>query len=273
MPAPKRIEPTNLNEWFGEKIRLLRKARGWTQIQLGDVVRLSGSRIAQFERAEDVPPRDITVLLDRELRAGNLLLELHPFLKRPPHKKWFDDISEIEAEAQKIQTYSFVIPGLLQTREYARAILAAGTPFYDGDLEDKVETRMARQAVLDSPRRPWLRCVVDESAFYRRVCPPDVMRDQLLHLLKLMERPRVSLQVLPFDDHAMVVSVLSSCTLWTLADGRTVVHRQGIDEGEFITDPHMVTLLVNLYDQLHTTALNNEASKALIHKVLEERYP
>ncbi|MFI0738575.1 Scr1 family TA system antitoxin-like transcriptional regulator [Streptomyces sp. NPDC021100] len=273
MPAPKRIEPTNLNEWFGRKIRDLRDARGWTQVQLGEEVRLSGSRIAQFERAEDVPPQDITELLDEALGANGLLVEIRPFLSRTPYQKWADEFVGFEAKAIRIQQYTYVVPGLLQTREYATALLAAGIPFFGGDLDEKVDLRMARQSVLDGPNHPWLRCVMDESAILRAVCPPDVMHDQLEHLLKECERPRVRVQVLPFSRNRMVLTGIGLATLWTFADGQTVVYKEGVNAGGvFVTDPREVSLFASVYDQLQSDALDTDASKAFIRKVLEENY-
>ncbi|MEU5128334.1 helix-turn-helix domain-containing protein [Streptomyces mobaraensis] len=272
MPAPKRIEPTNLNEWFGDKIRRLRKARGWSQIQLGEVVRLSGSRIAQFERAEDVPPQDITELLDRELGAGGQLVEMRPFLARSWEKKWPEEIEDIEAQASRIQLYTHVVPGFFQTKEYATALLGAGIPFFGGDLDEKVGLRLARRSVVDGPRYPWVRCVLDESALYRAVCPSHVMRDQLLHLLKECEQPHVVVQVLPFAANRAVIPGLAWATIWTLADGRTVVYQETMNNGYFVTKPREVGIYVSLYDQLHTDSLSAEASKALIRRTLEDRY-
>lgn len=272
MPAPKRSEPTNLNEWFGRKIRDLREARGWTQAQLGEKVSLSGSRIAQFERGEDVPPRDITKLLDKVLDAGGLLVEMHPFLERPWHQKWPEDIADVESQAKKIQIYTLVIPGFLQTRDYATAILGAGSPFVSGDLDERVETRMTHQDVLEGPNHPWLRCILDESALYRAVCPPDVMRDQFLHLLKACERPRTSLQVLPFKDNRMVVTDIARVTLWTLRNSHVIARADETGGSYFITDPEKVSTLVNIYDQLHVDALNTDASTDFIQRVLDEEY-
>ncbi|KNB49774.1 helix-turn-helix domain-containing protein [Streptomyces caatingaensis] len=272
MPAPKRTEPTNLNEWFGRKIRDLREALGWTQAKLGEEVRLSGSRIAQFERAEDVPPRDIVELLAEVLPDGGILLEVHPFLKRAWYKKWPEEIADVEAQARKIQQFSFVAPGLLQTEEYAAAILGSGTAFFGGDLNEKVAARMARQAVLSSETQPWLWCIMDESALYRRVCSREGMRNQLLHLLKMAEQPRIRLQVLPFSENRVVVSEAGRVLLWTLADGRIAAFRDDYEDGCFVTNPKKVSQLVNYYDQLHADSLSTHASMDFIHKVIQDQY-
>lgn len=272
MPAPRRIEPANINEWYGLKIRDLREARDWTQAQLGEAVSLSGGRIAQFERAEGVPPKDIAKLLDEVLGSGGLLVEMRPFLRRNWHQKWPEDIADVETRAARIQVFSYVVPGFLQTREYATALLGAGVPFWGGDLDKSVEVRMERQNVLDGPNQPWLRCIMDESALHRAVCAPDVMRDQLVYLLKMCERPRVTVQVLPFAHNRVFVTGIGLATVWTLSDGRTVVYQEGVNDGGFVTDPGRVSLFVSLYDQLHADALSIDVSMDRIRKALEERH-
>ncbi|GAA0425163.1 helix-turn-helix transcriptional regulator [Streptomyces luteireticuli] len=272
MPAPKRNEPTNLNEWFGRKIRELREALGWTQARLGEEVNLSGGRIAQFERAEDVPPKDITELLDKALGAGGLLMELRPLLTRSWEEKWPEDICDIEEQATRIQQFNYTIPAFFQTPEYAMALLGAGVPFVGGDLAEKVKLRLSRRDVVDGLSHPWLRCVVDESALYRAVCPPDIMRAQLLHLLKECEEPRVTVQVLPFANSRMVVPGMGLATIWTLSDGRTLAYQETVDSGYFVTKPSVVSLYTSLFDQFQADALPTDASLALIRRVLEDRY-
>ncbi|GAA0410914.1 helix-turn-helix transcriptional regulator [Streptomyces luteireticuli] len=272
MPAPKRNEPTNLNEWYGLKIRELREARGWTQADLGKAVSLSGSRIAQFERAEGVPPKDIAKLLDEVLDSGGVFVEMRPFLQRSEYAKRIEASTDLEAEAVKIQEYTYVIPPLFQTREYATALLSAGVPFFGGDLEEKVALRLERQGVLDSPRRPWARAIIDESALYKVIGGIDIMRRQLSHLLEMCEKPRVGVQVLPRDGSSLVVVSLAQAVIWVLEDGRTVAAQERTGGTSLVTDPAQVSLIASLFDQLTADALSIDASTVLIRKVLEEQY-
>ncbi|WP_372410179.1 Scr1 family TA system antitoxin-like transcriptional regulator [Streptomyces luteireticuli] len=272
MPAPKRNEPTNLNEWYGLKIRELREARGWTQADLGKAVSLSGSRIAQFERAEGVPPKDIAKLLDEVLESGGVFTEMRPFLQRSAHAKRFEMLVGPESDALKIQQYALLVPGILQTREYATALLSAGVPFFGGDLEEKVALRMARRAVLDSPKSPWVRAIIDESALYKVIGGADVMRRQLTHVLEMCERPRVGVQVLPRDGSSLVVTSLAQAVIWMLEDGRTVVAQETMIDASLIWDPAQVSLVTSIYDQLAADSLSADASTTLIRKVLEEQY-
>lgn len=272
MPAPKRLHPSSLNEWYGKKIRKLRIARGLTQEQLGERVRLSRSRIAQYELGTDVPPLDIVRLLDEALDADGDLVELWDYLDRSRDAKWAERLVDAESKSRKIQHYMHSIPALLQTSDYADVMLRAGVPFFGGDADEKVERRMARQAVLEGPNPPWVWSVLDESALYRSFGCADALRGQLLHLLELTRRPRINVQIIPHDQDTLLTG-LGTATIFDLRDGRTVIWQEGPATGEFITDLDSVSPTVDLYDHLKAAALQPKASNALIRKVLEEKYP
>ncbi len=272
MPAPKRLHPSSLNGWYGKKIRKLREARGLTQAQLGELVRLSRSRIAQFELGTDIPPLDIVRLLDKVLDAGDDLIELWDYLKLSRDDRWSDKLIDAESKAKKIQHYMHSIPALLQTREYASVMLRAGVPFFGGDADEKVENRMARQAILDGPNPPWVWSVLDESALYRSFGCVDVLRGQLLHLLEITQKPRVNVQIIPHDQDTLLTG-LGTATIFDLRDGRTVIWQEGPAEGKFITDLDGVDPTVYLYDHLKAEALQPKVSSTFIRKVLEEKYP
>ncbi|MFC5722071.1 Scr1 family TA system antitoxin-like transcriptional regulator [Streptomyces gamaensis] len=272
MPAPKRFEPTDLNKWFALKITSLREAKGWSRQDLADAVRLSYSRIAQYERAEGVPPEDITKILDEVLESGGILTEAWPYLEHgSPDTKWAHKLTEAESKATKIRYYIHSVPGLLQTREYATVMLRSGIPFYGGDLDQKVDFRMERQAVLDAPNPPWIWTVLDESALYRTFGHADIMRDQLVHLLDLMRRPHVNVQIIPHDDGTLITG-MGTTSIFELRDGRTVVYREE-PEAAFVTDVDRVAPFVRLYDHLQAEALSPTRSREFIRRVVEEKYP
>ncbi|WP_196920310.1 Scr1 family TA system antitoxin-like transcriptional regulator [Micromonospora vinacea] len=122
--------------------------------------------------------------------------ELWPDLYKRREPAWFRPWTDIEREAVGLRYYeSAVIPGLLQTEAYARAVLSSGL-WADDDLEAHVETRLRRQAdVFDRPRPPLSVFVIDEAALRRG--RPDIMAAQLDHLIALAERPAVMIHVLP----------------------------------------------------------------------------
>ncbi|MDT0322436.1 helix-turn-helix domain-containing protein [Streptomyces millisiae] len=114
---------------------------------------------------------------------------------------WFSAFVSLESEADQIRAYEpHYVPGLLQTEEYATAVLRAGMPHApDTEIERLVALRLTRQQLLDRDRPPLLWIVVDETVLRRPIGPPTVLRAQIDRLIEATERPRVRLQVMPFS--------------------------------------------------------------------------
>jgi transcriptional regulator with XRE-family HTH domain len=115
--------------------------------------------------------------------------------------KAFRKLVNAEREAVRERELApFVIPGLLQTKRYARALIDAGRTLHDPEmrLDSAVATRMERQEPLDGPDPMLLHALIDEAAIWREIGGPEVLREQLDHLLALAERPNITLQVIPY---------------------------------------------------------------------------
>ncbi|GHF26775.1 transcriptional regulator [Streptomyces mashuensis] len=272
MPTVRGLNPEEpFNKWYGGKIRQLRDRNGWTQADLGDKVFLSRSRIAQFEGGE-APPFDVAERLDEALGANTFLSDLWCRLeRRGADWRSAPAVLDMERNARKIKYYMSVIPALLQTREYATALLSAGMPFYGGNLDDKVNFRLGRQAVLESTNPPWIWAVLDESALYRSLGQPDTLRDQLVHLLKATEAPNINVQIL-LHDQATLFPAIGLTTIFELRDGRTVLCREGVEESAFTSNEKTVAPFATLYDHLQSEALSPTQSMAFVRKVIEERH-
>ncbi|WP_406068799.1 helix-turn-helix transcriptional regulator [Streptomyces sp. NBC_01020] len=270
MPAPKELDPSaSLAALYGTKLRKLRTCAGWTQRELGDRIPIAHSRIAQFELGNETPPEDVNRKLDALLRADGDLVDLWVHVRRTPFPDWVQTFVAYEAKSKMMRKFSQIIPGLAQTEAYARAVLHAGQIYDDGDPEEKVRARLARQAVLERTDSPWVWIVLDEAVLYRVVGSRMVMRDQLARLLDLGERPRIHVQVLPFgvtDPAAMG----GSFTLLTLPDGREVGYEEGIIFGRLVEDADEVMRRAVLYDRLQANALSPAASAQLIRSAMEE---
>lgn len=134
MPAPKELHPTSsLPELYGAKLRKLRLRAGWTQRELGDRVPIAHSRIAQFELGKEIPPKDVSDALDRLLGADGDLCDLWAHIQTTPIPNWARRYVELEPQACKIRKYmAHTVPGLLQTRAYARALLSIARPSVGG---------------------------------------------------------------------------------------------------------------------------------------------
>jgi hypothetical protein len=112
---------------------------------------------------------------------------------------WLEPYVGLEAAASVIRTYQIqLVPDLLQTEGYARALIQQGSAGTEEQIARRIELRVSRQAVLRAPNPPQLWAVVDEGALRRPVGGRDVVRDQLQHLIQMADHPAVTLQILPF---------------------------------------------------------------------------
>jgi len=205
--------PTAVRILVGAYLRRLREERGLTRAEAGGSIRSSESAISRMELGRvGFTERDVLGLLslygihdDQEraallarAREANAPGWWHSYSDVTPN--WFQRYLGLEATAALIRTYEVqFVPGLLQTEDYARAVipLAPGAAWRD-EIARRVRLRLERQQVLTRPNPPKLWAVVDEAALRRPVGGPRVMRDQLEALIGIvMKMPHVRLQVLP----------------------------------------------------------------------------
>ncbi|GAA0434116.1 helix-turn-helix transcriptional regulator [Streptomyces luteireticuli] len=272
MPWGNQVDPSRLFvAQFGAKLRALREQRGWSQAKLAAKVFLSHARIAQFESGESVPSQHHAQALDEALGAGGALLDEWDKLNDSPGAKWAQKLMNVEGKAVEIRHFSDIVPALLQTESYTRAILAEGMEFYGGDLEEKMRYRTHRRALLDRPDAPRFWSVLKESALSWVVGGTEVMREQLLDLLRMARRPHISIQIVPFVGPRFLSDV-GMLTITTLPGGREVVYRGGI-QGAWVTNRAAIAEYSVLYKQVQRGALSPHDSMALIDKVLGEKYP
>ena len=205
--------PTARRMLVGARLRRLREAKGISREDAGYTIRASESKMSRLELGRVAfKERDVSDLLmfygvtDPEQR-DQVLAEVRE-ANRPRWWReyanvlpgWFDNYVGLEESAAVIRTYEIqFVPGLLQTEDYARAVLASGLPPPTSqDLERAVALRVARQWVLTRPEPPRVWVVVDEAALRRPIGDGETGGRQLKHLLEVAEMPNVALQVLPF---------------------------------------------------------------------------
>jgi hypothetical protein len=178
---------------------------------------------------------------------------------------------EIEREAVSLRWFEpLLIPGLLQTEEYARAVLAAAHPASPEDeVEGLVSARMDRQAILDQAEPPLLWVILDEGVLTRPVGGPVVMRDQIERLVKAARRPRIVLQVVPggVGAHAGLAGQFAIASFDGPPD---VVYLDNALAGQVVERPGDVARVALLYDILKAEALSPRASIELARKAIEQ---
>ncbi|HZG05532.1 MAG TPA: helix-turn-helix transcriptional regulator [Streptomyces sp.] len=206
--------PTVLRLVIGAQLRRLRKERGIALEEAAKAIRGSSAKVSRLERGQGAcKERDVADLLtlygvlDEEERADFLALTRQTGARGWWHRYsdvlpgWFDRHIGLEEAAEVIRTYEVqFIPGLLQTEEYARAVILLGHPRASAQENDRrVRLRMERQQLLFRQDAPRLWAVLDEAALRRPLGDAEVMRGQLRHLIEMSRRPNITLQVAPFS--------------------------------------------------------------------------
>ncbi|MFB7738792.1 Scr1 family TA system antitoxin-like transcriptional regulator [Streptomyces sp. NPDC056112] len=256
---------------FGSRVRRLRTAAGLTQAELGARTHVVSSRITQIERASGAKPTlGLARALDAALGADNLLVELWPYVYREAFPDWSRAFMTHSERAVSIKEYAaHVVPGLLQTEAYARAVLSVGRTLNNQEqLEERITARLERQERLSAPGRPELWVILDEAVLRRPVGGQAVMREQLERLLEVASESHVTVQVLPFDqgEHD---AMGGSLTVLTMPDESEVAYTEGAHYGQLIEDSAEVRSFALTYDRLRAAALPPLMSLGMIRSVME----
>jgi transcriptional regulator with XRE-family HTH domain len=198
---------------LGSRLRQLRESRGITVGQAAQAIRGSHSKISRMENGRvGFKERDLGDLLtvygltDPEGRAALLTLAREAAIPgwwqayTDVLPAWLEPYVGLEAAASVICCYQVqYVPGLLQTADYARALIRRGSAASTEEVTRRAELRISRQDILRGLHSPQLRAVIDESALWRPVGGRDVARGQLRHLIEMACHPAVKLQILPFS--------------------------------------------------------------------------
>ena len=211
--SPHSAGPTVQRLILGGHLRRLREDAGITTERAAVVIRGSHSKISRMEHGRvGFKERDIADLLtlygvtqgdEREAllklaRGSNLPGWWQSYSDILPH--WVEPYFGLEAAASFIREYELqFVPGLLQTEAYARAVIRLGTSVAEDEIVRRAQARVSRQEILrrESPPKIW--AVMDEGALHRVIGGPDVMKEQLRHLLDMCDHPAVTVQILPFS--------------------------------------------------------------------------
>lgn len=259
-------------EFFGAELKRRREDAVLTQVELGTRVFVSGGYIGQFEQAIRKPQLDVAVRIDETLQTDGFFERLwRKLIKDQPYTEYFAHVAELEQLATDIYEYGpTVVPGLLQTREYARAVFLAGNPFApDEYIEELIKGRMDRKRLLKDATRPVYWIVLHETALRVLVGDPAIMAHQLDHITALMRERKALLQVLLFAAGAHP-SMGKMMKLMEFEDAPPTVYTEGVFSGTLLDEPAVVRRTRASYDLIRAAALSPEASLALIESVAED---
>ena len=276
MSAPHDLDPSSsVLAFFGAELRRLRCAAAVSQEDLGQQISYSGSLVGMVETARRAPSRDFAQRCDEALATGGALARLWPLVSQEALPRWFRPFAEIEREATSIRTWEpLVVPGLLQTEDYARALITAWQPG-DGDevVQQHVTARMERQHLLARNDPPLVWMIIGEPALRNPVGGRKVLRDQLTRLLDAeADYPKLIIQVVPLVAGAHP-GLEGPLVLVARRGEPDVAYLEVQGRGHVVERPEEVARYGLLYDVLRAVALPPDASRAMIAALAKEAAP
>jgi transcriptional regulator with XRE-family HTH domain len=284
-----------LRRWeVGNALRQIREERGMTIADVTAAMKerygssFSTTKLSRLETAKrGVIPRDVHDLCiiydvsdDERDRLLDLAIRAHEgdAPATDEHERGYLWFATLEKIALSIREYSAMyVPGLLQTQDYARVVenLQFTAPdYYSVRLEreeipknadDRVEMRLERQAVLEGDNPPRFHVILDDSVLRRRLPDPDVMNEQLNHLIEMSKRPNICIQVIPFEAGLYPGS---ECSYWSVLNfpnaehmPRTTIYAEAVNGVQIIDRDVDVARMVGAFEVLTRLALDPDTSR------------
>jgi transcriptional regulator with XRE-family HTH domain len=269
---PRTLDPTaSAAALFGAKVRKHREANGWTQDQLGEKVFCTGDLISKIELAIRTPSREMAADFDRLFGTGEYFQELWHLVNKETLPERFRPYPDLEAEANIIRMFGLaLVPGLLQTENYAREVFRTDWPPEKAD--QLLATRMKRQEILARSDPPLLWVVLDEFVLHRMIGGAKFMREQLAHLIELAQRPSVTIQIVPAGRGAYA-GLTGYLTLLSFDEGTDVVYLDDQVGGQLIEETATVGACGISFDRIRASALSQEESFELLKTLWERHNP
>lgn len=277
--------PTIQRRRLGNALKRAREQAGNTQDEAATVIDAAASKISRLELGQSgVRLTDLNLLLDfygvsgeqtewmRDLaRAGRQRGRWSGYRNVIPD--WFRAYVDLESDASEIRWYQCeVVPGILQTEAYIRAMNATAHPrVTDEEVNKQVQVRLERQAILDQPDTT-LHFILSESALRRNIGDATIMHQQLIHLAEVAQRPNVELQILPFDAQTFGAAWIGFIVLRFDHDTTSdVVYLEDYTDAEYLDSPDEVQAYTALWNRLQAAAMGQVESRNLIIRLADEK--
>jgi transcriptional regulator with XRE-family HTH domain len=254
-------------EMLAENLKELRAKSGLSVRALADKMGWHYSHLHKMESGDSRGSEEMIDALVTFYEAAHLK-QLWLLAKQTAYVDQYEKYLSLQAKATVMYQYApCIIPGLLQTEGYARELLRASDLFRD-DLDDQVELRLDRQAILTGDDPAEYRAVIDEAALRCPLSDPEEWRKQLAHLVEVAKLPNITIQVLP---QAAGLHGLTNTHTMLMRVGRTsVAYAESGYSGDLVEDPRQVDRLQVLYDHVRDKALSPQRSVAFIEQLMED---
>lgn len=254
--------------FIAKELRRAREKKEMTQTALAKAVFASDSLVAAWESGRRVPKPQYIDKLIGTLGIDPMLARMIAELVDSVAPEWLGKLLEIEARATSLLTYQpLLVPGLLQTPDYAREVLLKSGR-HSPDVDELVQARLERQTILTLDDPPMFVVIMDEMVLRRPIGGPKVMNEQLAHLLEVAERPDVMLQVVPLG--AGAYPGLAGGFVIVGFDGKEAVYVDNAFSGDIIDAVDDVATMKRIWEALRIEALPGKQSIDLLMEVAKE---
>ncbi|MET9291123.1 helix-turn-helix transcriptional regulator [Streptomyces sp. NPDC003077] len=253
---------------FGGQLKMCREFAGLSREELGKLLGYAMHTIKAYELATRIPEEATVLKADEVLSARGMLSAWVPVLAEVRFSPFVRPLARYEAHCVSRYSYDpLAVPGLLQTEEYARAVVGAAVPaITEGEVERGVGERLARQEVLDRESPPTVNFVIEQSALERPIGGSRTHRAQLEQVLRRGEQRSLSIQVMPtgVKEHP---GIDGGMILLEMPERRKVGYIESQANRQLVTDRKAVSRLMLRYDMIRTQALPTSESAEIIEKL------
>lgn len=277
------VSPTVRQRELGKRLRELRNGQGLTVEEVAEKLLCSATKISRAETGARRPTlrdvRDLCALYNVSPEESAQLMDLAREARQPGWWTKYDDLKiplliGLEQEATAITCFGmFFVPALLQTEDYAAAIIKGIAPRIDpGILRQRVEARMRRQQLLQRPKPPRYRALLDEAALHRQVGGTAIMNVQLGKILQLVQEEKATVQVIPYGAGAYAAGD-SNFTFLEFGESSLsgVVFVEGLEALRYLEKPTELARYAESLEYLRDTALTPRDSAKFIAEIHDKQ--
>ncbi|MEW1773228.1 helix-turn-helix transcriptional regulator [Streptomyces sp. NPDC086777] len=274
--AENKAEAGSTAQLLAALAKAFREQQELTQEELGKRIGYTGSAISAMETGAQPASDKMLAKLEDTIGGGLGIFEkARKFVLLDRYPAQFKNFALVEQEAVTLSSYqTFVVDGLFQTPEYARALIGGGFPkLPEEKVEELVEARVARRALFDRAEpTAMIELILEESVLRRPFGNWEVLRDQLRSLAEDAERDNVSVQVMPMGRGLRIghAGARGDMQLVETKDHPRLVYMEIEDESVLVSDPAKVARLTHRYAKIRTQALSSDDSLSLIRKLAGE---
>jgi transcriptional regulator with XRE-family HTH domain len=257
---------------FARQLKGWRNMRGWSQVELAVKLGYSNALVSQVEQQQKPPSAEFAAKCDEVFETPATFADLQELVAREAWPSYFAPVVDFQSRAIRIHEWDQrVLPGFLQTEDYARSVIKAGQPYISSDeVERKVAARMDLKQILHRESgRPRLWEVVHEGVLRQIVGSPEVMGEQVDHLIEAANSADMVLQVLPFSAHEHP-GTDGPISIFEFADTSSAGYTECNGGGMIVEQADQVAELVTSMSLIRAAALSPSDSRHLLRKIRDE---